>query len=55
VHLGVLTDPGLQDSERLTAALTAAPAELRDADPATVADPATGADPAQATPTAGSP
>jgi diacylglycerol O-acyltransferase len=49
VHLGLLTDPGVQDSERLAAALTAAPAELRDADPATAEDPA------PATPTEDSP
>jgi WS/DGAT/MGAT family acyltransferase len=42
VHLGLLTDPELHDSARLTAALTAAPAELRDADPATAT--ATGTD-----------
>jgi hypothetical protein len=53
VHLGLLTDPSMQDSERLAAALTAAAAELREADPATAA--ATGADPAQATPTQDSP
>jgi hypothetical protein len=49
MHLGLLTDPGAWDSERLAAALTAAPAELRDADPATAENPATADDPATGT------
>jgi WS/DGAT/MGAT family acyltransferase len=55
VHLGLLTDPGVQNSERLAAALTAAPAELRDADPATAEDPATATATATATRTVDSP
>jgi diacylglycerol O-acyltransferase / wax synthase len=43
VHVGLLTDPGVQHSDRLAAALAAAPAELRDADPATAEEPATAA------------